>query len=106
MSKIRVTVIRKFSPKDVFGHEIIDPPSGQVARICSEFEQGQEFIVEGLQCPEGFCRWAWHDLYKDLLVLLFGGEHSWTEPGVMFTSCTDGKRPVCFKLERISGFNF
>ncbi|MFX1252192.1 MAG: TIGR04076 family protein [Promethearchaeota archaeon] len=101
MATIKISVIKKFSPIDVFGHEIIDPPSGQVSTICSVFEEGQEFIVKGLKKPDGFCDWAWHDLRKDLLVLIFGGDHSWTDPNVMYTSCTDGKRPVCFKLERL-----
>ena len=101
MNNIKITVMRKFSPEEVFGHEITDPPSGMVSKVCSKVEQGQEFLIDGLVKPKGFCSWAWHDIYKDLLVLLFGGEHNWTERGVMYTSCTDGKRPVCFKLERI-----
>ncbi|NHJ01885.1 MAG: TIGR04076 family protein [Candidatus Heimdallarchaeota archaeon] len=101
MDKIKISVIKKFSPKDVVGHDLFAPCSGQIVTICSIFEEGQEFLVEGLKKPQNFCGWAWHDLYKDLLVLAFGGEHSWTEPNIMYTSCTDGKRPVCFKLERI-----
>ena len=52
--------------------------------------------------PEGFCSWAWRDLYKDLAVLRFGGSfESWVEPPYMYTACSDGVRPVSFKLEAL-----
>ncbi|MHA1187160.1 MAG: TIGR04076 family protein [Candidatus Heimdallarchaeota archaeon] len=51
--------------------------------------------------PEGFCMWAWRDLYKDLSVLFFGGNFWRKEKGTIHSSCTDGRKPVVFKLERI-----
>ncbi|MFX0209500.1 MAG: TIGR04076 family protein [Candidatus Hodarchaeota archaeon] len=100
MTTIKISVIKRIFPIEFFGYKM-KTPSGKEISACQRFEDKQEFYSTDLEKPEGFCEWAWHDLYKDLLVLLFGGEHSWTEPGVMYTSCTDGKRPVCFKLERI-----
>ena len=52
--------------------------------------------------PEGFCGWAWRDLYKDLAVISKGGDFDpWVNKGEMYTACTDGIRPVSFKLERL-----
>ena len=52
--------------------------------------------------PDGFCGWAWRDIYKDLSVPQFGGDfYPWVNKGEMITCCTDGIRPVSFKLERL-----
>jgi uncharacterized repeat protein (TIGR04076 family) len=35
---------------------------------------------------------------------MFGGNYPWQEePGISVTCCTDGLRPVIFKVERIEG---
>jgi uncharacterized repeat protein (TIGR04076 family) len=35
--------------------------------------------------------------------LMVGGDSPFIgRPGIMFSSCTDGKRPVMFRLERIN----
>jgi uncharacterized repeat protein (TIGR04076 family) len=100
MSKIKITVIRRFSPEDVFGHEY-KTPTGKVVGKC-DFKDGQEWISENAQMPEGFCTWAWIDLARSMHVLRHGGNFkNWTEEGVMYDACSDGVRPVCFKLERI-----
>ena len=103
MTKVKITVIKKFSPIDVFGHEVYSTSGTKIVK-CGAFEEGQEFIVEHIEkMPEGFCGWAWRDIYKDLSVLNFGGNFwpNWMNPGEMFTCCTDGVRPVTFKLERL-----
>ena len=51
--------------------------------------------------PEGFCGWAWRDVYKNVSVLAFGGDFPWMEKGVAITCCTDGVRPVSFHMERL-----
>ena len=100
MTKVKIEVIKKLNPKDVFGEEKYNP-EGKVIPTCTAFEEGQEFLIEKLNKPENFCGWAWRDIYKDLSVLAFGGDFSWTEPNIAITCCTDGLRPVIFKLERI-----
>ncbi len=51
--------------------------------------------------PEGFCTWAWNDIYKVVLTLRFNGDFPWYEErGVMICCCTDGLRPVIFRVER------
>jgi len=58
----------------------------------------QEFVVKGnnpWQMPKGFCGWAWADIQKMVWGMARGG------PKQFMTCCTDGYRPVVFKLERI-----
>ena len=100
MAKIRITVVKKFSPKDVFGHDITYP-RGDVVPTCYVFDEGEELIIENIEKPEKFCGWGWETVVKDIEILDSGNDVSWTEPGIIFSSCTDGARPVCFKLERI-----
>ena len=102
MAKIKISVIKTFSPEDVFGGKVTRPNESSALTPCTKVREGQEFIVDdkGVM-PEGFCGWAWRDIYKDLSVLRFEGDFPFTELGVMYTSCTDGMRPVCFKLERL-----
>ena len=74
---------------------------------CPLFSEGQEFIA-GFEKPEGFCDWAWNDIHKFVAVLLSGGNFSkghfkgWMrDDKTMIAYCTDGIRPVTFKIERI-----
>ena len=80
-----------------------DVPKGP----CPSFTEGQEFVVNYLtERPEGFsCDWAWDDIHKVLMVLMLKGDYStWMKDGDMFiTCCTDGIKPVVFKIERIKG---
>ncbi|MFX1416039.1 MAG: TIGR04076 family protein [Promethearchaeota archaeon] len=100
MTRIRVTVLRKFSPVDVFGHEI-RYPRGEIVPTCYVFDEGEEFIIDNLEKPEKFCGWGWKTVVKDLEILDSGDDVFWTKPGIIYSCCTDGARPVCFKLERI-----
>lgn len=102
MGKIKISVIKRFSPEDVFGHEYKTPNDRKVEK-CSVFEEGQEWISENGEMPEGFCGWAWIDLARSMHVLQCGGNYTgWAEDGKIYNACSDGVRPVCFKLERIS----
>ncbi|MFX0065920.1 MAG: TIGR04076 family protein [Candidatus Hermodarchaeota archaeon] len=98
-----MTVIKRFSPEDVFGHEMSYPEGRKMAQ-CPNFEDGQEIIIETIYAdpPEEFkCSWAWNDLFKDLSVLSCGGDFRHTDPKITYTTCRDGMKPVVFKLERI-----
>jgi len=103
MAKARITVIKKLNIKDLFG-EI--PPSPIDENImtpeCNRFDVGQEFVVDSPNCPAGFCNWAFADIQRDLVHTLYGGYYPWMkEKGVAVSCCTDGLRPVIFKIERI-----
>jgi len=69
------------------------------------FAEGDEFVVEHIGVrPEGFfCDWAWNDIHKLLLAMQLGGDFSpWMKDERTFIACcTDGVKPVVFKLERI-----
>ncbi len=101
MTKVKLTVIKKFEPKDILGHDFIRP-SGKPIVSCG-FEVGEEFIVnETGNMPEGFCHHAWYGLYKNVSVLKNGGGFpDWTGENMIYTACPDGIRPVIFKVERI-----
>ena len=100
MAKVKITVVKKLSNKDMFG----DNPPAQFtnAPVCDRLQEGQEFIVDGASFPEGFCCWAYADIQRDITHLRFGGDFPWMkEKGTVLSCCTDGVRPVIFKLERI-----
>jgi uncharacterized repeat protein (TIGR04076 family) len=102
MASVKITVIKRFSPEEVFNHEMTFPDGRFIPR-CPVFEDGQEIIVESIlgPRPEEFCGWGWHDLFKDFSVIASGGNFEHVGTNVMYTSCRDGMRPVVFKLERI-----
>ena len=105
MAKVKITVVKKLNLKDLYGDDcpvafdenIIEPE-------CDWFDVGQEFVVadDPLNCPDGFCHWAFSDIYNAVAHLLFGGDYYWIkEKGVALSCCTDAFRPVIFKIERI-----
>jgi uncharacterized repeat protein (TIGR04076 family) len=102
-SKVKITVLKRVDPSVIFDGDVPNMPgTDKKYGICTAFEEGQEFVVENGEKPEGFCSWAWRDVYKDLSVLTFGGSfYPWVEKGIAITCCTDGIRPVSFRMERI-----
>jgi uncharacterized repeat protein (TIGR04076 family) len=101
MAKIKITVVKKTNNKDLFGDT--SPTECTSELECPRVELGQEYMVEELgECPSGFCGWAYSDIFRDIAHLYFGGNYPWTkENGVALACCTDGCRPVIFRLERL-----
>jgi uncharacterized repeat protein (TIGR04076 family) len=100
-SSLKITVLKRFEPGEVFDQPIV---KGAPTWACRLVQEGQVFIVEDDgKMPEGFCKDAWDDIFKFIMTLRFGGNFStWhDEPGVSVACCTDGLRPVVFKIERI-----
>jgi len=99
--KLKITVLRRFSPPEVFETLPVTPSS--TLEACGIYEDGQEIIVEeNLRMPEGFCQSAWQSIYCTIRTLGAGGNLPWyKEEGVAISCCTDGLRPVVFKIERI-----
>ena len=92
--RVRITVQRKLHHADLI-EEYTD--SGDWGP-CSHFEVGQEFVVSANRpwdMPPGFCGWAWADIQKMVLGMARGG------PNHFITCCTDGYRPVLFRLQKI-----
>ena len=110
---VKITVIKCMSTKELFGDNlpvgIIDKVQGvpkeieHLPDVCHKVHEGQEFIVNGLNgdCPGGMCGWAFADIQRDITFLRFGGSDPWVEEGKMLSCCTDGFRPVFFKLEAV-----
>ena len=98
MAQIKITVLKKMFNEDLAA-ACCEPGTA----VCASFEEGQEFVVEGLDQPENFCAWAWNDLHKVVLTLYSGGGFTpfMKEDNVLVSCCTDGIRPVVFKIERI-----
>ena len=104
MGKVKITVFKRVDPSVIFDGNVPNMPgSDKPYGICTAFLDGQEFISVDRARPEGFCSWAWRDIYKDLSILDFGGNFwpDWMKPGEMLSCCTDGVRPVSFKMERL-----
>ena len=93
---VKITVLRRTQNKDFLGdyaESIWDP--------CERLTEGQEFISQSVNMPEGFCSGAWADIQKYVMTLSRGGNFRGTSPGTFVTCCTDGYRPVFFKVERL-----
>ncbi len=101
MKNVKITV-----PKKEFYPEFMDEylTEGREVGPCPLLNEGDEFIFEGeAKMPEGFCPWAWIDIYRGVYSLAAGASFaSWTKRGDMhILCCTDGTRPVIFKVEAI-----
>ena len=108
MVKCKITVLKRTFHEDL-AEEYVQMKTGK----CGEFEDGQEFITESPTAkPESFpCSFAWYDIHKVLLTLMQGGNFAnyvgktgkiwkWMKTDNSYiTCCTDGIRPVIFKLE-------
>ncbi len=101
-SKVKITVIRKLGTRDLFGDT--PPVHATFEESCPRCNVGDVYIVpEDGSCPEGFCSWAYADIQRDITHLRFGGNYPFCEEeGTAVQCCTDGLRPVFFKLERFS----
>ena len=98
-NKLKITVIKKFHPEEVFGHDM--SWNGEVLGKCP-IEVGEEYIMDHhLNRPEGMCGRAWNDLYTTLSTYYFGGDYEYPEKGVTYQPCGDGVRPVVFKIEKL-----
>ncbi len=99
--KLKITVLKRLDPKEIF--DVYPVAERDWFVPCDIYEDGQEFIVdESLRMPEGFCPSAWQTMYHNIRTLGFGGNLPYfKEKGVAVTCCSDGMRPVIFKIERI-----
>lgn len=97
MKKVRITVMRVARYDD-----LIATYENPIEHACF-MKEGQAFIANGWQIPEGFCQSAWDNLSPFVLALSSGGKNlydGWMkdEKSAMI-SCNDGFRPVSFLLE-------
>jgi uncharacterized repeat protein (TIGR04076 family) len=98
----KITVLKTLHHQDLAEeYRRPDVPKGP----CPFFKVGDEFIVNYLaERPDGFaCDWAWHDIHKIIMILMTNGSFgTWMKNENNFiTCCTDGIKPVVFKIERL-----
>ena len=97
MKKIKITVMRKARSDD-----LIERFENPIEHSC-DLEEGQVFICNGWQKPDGFCDSAWESVSPFVKTLSEGGGNfydGWmkNEKSAMI-SCNDGFRPVSFYIE-------
>ena len=67
--------------------------------------QGQVFVANGWEKPEGLCESAWTSMSPFVMTLGCGGENiydGWMKnPRSAMISCNDGFRPVSFLIEAL-----
>jgi len=72
---------------------------------CPHLAERQEFTADspGVVPVEEFCAWAWANIHKEIIAIMSGGSLTpWVkQAGVAIACCTDGFRPVVFKIERV-----
>ena len=97
MKKIRITVIRKVCHKDLMAKY-----ENPMEHACG-MEEGQVFIANGWQRPEGLCESAWETMSPFVMALAHGAGNfydGWMKnPKSAMLSCNDGFRPVSFLIE-------
>ena len=99
MKKCRITVMRKVHHADLSA--LYENP---IDHAC-DMEEGQMFIANGWEKPEGFCQSAWDTLSPFVLALSHGGGDfydGWMKnKRSAMLSCNDGFRPVSFYVEAL-----
>jgi len=100
MTQLKITVLKRLDPYKLFDELPVAKQDWFVP--CGIYKDGQEYIIDSLTMPEGFCSSAWNTIYPNLRTLYHGGDFSYfDEKGTQITCCADGMRPVIFKVERL-----
>ncbi len=97
MKIVKITVVRVANYTDL--SEKYENP---IEHACG-MKEGDVFVANGWQKPDGFCDSAWDSISPFVLALASGGENiydGWMKnPKSAMISCNDGFRPVSFLLE-------
>ena len=99
MKKCKITVMRRVCHEDLMAQY-----ENPIEHAC-DMREGQVFIANGWQRPEGLCQSAWDTMSPFVMTLAHGGSHiygDWMKnPTSAMISCNDGFRPVSFYLEAL-----
>ncbi|MBO5328322.1 MAG: TIGR04076 family protein [Clostridia bacterium] len=99
MKELKITVKRITEYKD-----LMEEYENKIEHTC-DMRLGQEFIINGLNKPQGMCDSAWESMLPFVKTLLEGGGNfydGWMKnPFSAMISCNDGFRPVSFYIERV-----
>ena len=84
--------------------DLIEKYENPIEHAC-DLEEGQIFIANGWEKPDGLCNSAWESISSFVMALSCGGENfydGWMKnPKTAMISCNDGFRPVSFYLEAL-----
>ena len=94
----RITVMKRAFHEDLIGEHF--PEAVGKLTACPVFQDGQTFDIKGIfpTKPNGFCDWAWADIQRNVAMACMGAK---MPSGCAFTCCSDGLRPVTFRIEAI-----
>jgi len=99
MKKCRITVMKMVRHDDLVARY-----ENPIEHAC-DMREGQVFIANGWQKPEGMCDSAWESMSAFVMTLAHGGENiydGWMKnPKSAMISCNDGFRPVSFYIEAL-----
>ncbi len=99
MRKCRITVMKVARYDD-----LIAQYENPIQHACT-LREGQVFVANGWQRPEGLCLSAWESMSPFVLALSHGGEdfyNGWMKNRrSAMISCNDGFRPVSFLIEAL-----
>ena len=99
MKKCRITAVCVARYDD-----LIQKYENPIRNAC-DLREGQVFIANGWQRPEGMCLSAWESMSAFVMTLAHGGENiydGWMQnPKSAMISCNDGFRPVSFLIEAL-----
>lgn len=97
MKKCKITVVKKACYQD-----LIEKYENPLEHAC-DIKEGQVFIANGWNKPEGMCESAWTSMSPFVMTLSHGGKNlydGWMKnPYSALISCNDGFRPVSFLIE-------
>ena len=99
MKKVKITVSRMARYDD-----LMKQYENPIEHACA-MREGQVFVANGWQRPDGFCDSAWETVSPFVMTLAHGGENfydGWMKnPKSAMISCNDGFRPVSFYVEAL-----
>ncbi|MBL7575593.1 TIGR04076 family protein [Peptoniphilus asaccharolyticus DSM 20463] len=99
MNKCRITVVKVTKHKD-----LMEKYENPIENAC-DMKEGQVFIANGWEKPDGMCESAWQSMSAFVMTLAHGGKNIYSgwmknEKSAMI-SCNDGFRPVSFLIEAL-----
>lgn len=99
MKKVKISVMKIAHYTD-----LIEKYENPITYAC-DMKEGQVFIANGWQKPEGFCESAWESMSAFVMALAYGAENlydGWMKnKKSAMISCNDGFRPVSFFIETL-----
>ena len=99
MKRCRITVMKVARYDD-----LIEKYENPIEHAC-DIQEGQVWIANGWQKPDGMCGSAWESMSHFVMTLAHGGGDfydGWMkDPKSAMISCNDGFRPVSFYIEAL-----